>query len=143
MQGVKRKLVYVTLYEAIAWLISTFALALLSGSEVSHTGPLSIIITLIAVSVNFLFTYAFEWWEKRQRSQERTLKRRILHAAGFQVCLVVFLIPLIAWWMNVSLVSAFLMDFTIMLIIPCYTFVYNYLFDKSFGLPSHVSQVKA
>lgn len=96
MQGVKRKLVYVTAYELIGMTISALGLALLSGHAPSSTGPLAVVITTLAVSWNFIYNYLFEWWESRRASRTRTLKRRILHAVGFQLTLVVYLIPLIA-----------------------------------------------
>ncbi|MBK4114778.1 PACE efflux transporter [Pluralibacter gergoviae] len=136
MQGFKRKLVYVTAYELIGMTISALGLALLSGHEPASTGPLAVIITTIAVSWNFIYNYLFEFWESRQASRTRTIRRRVLHAIGFQLTLVVYLIPLIAWWMNVSLVQAFLLDAALIVIIPCYTFVYNWVFDKVFGLPA-------
>ncbi|CAI0963584.1 PACE efflux transporter [Serratia grimesii] len=136
MQGVKRKLVYVTAYEIIGMTISALGLALLSGNAPSSTGPLAVIITTIAVSWNFIYNSLFELWESRQASRGRTLKRRILHAVGFQLTLVVYLIPLIAWWMGITLWQALLLDMALILIIPCYTFVFNWAFDKIFGLPT-------
>ncbi|MBP1128504.1 MULTISPECIES: PACE efflux transporter [Serratia] len=136
MQGVKRKLVYVTAYEIIGMTISALGLALLSGNAPSSTGPLAVIITTIAVSWNFIYNSLFELWESRQASRGRTLKRRILHAIGFQLTLVVYLIPLIAWWMGITLWQALLLDMALIVIIPCYTFVFNWAFDKIFGLPT-------
>ncbi|BEN10120.1 hypothetical protein SMETP3_06080 [Serratia marcescens] len=136
MQGVKRKLVYVTAYEIIGMAISALGLALLSGHAPSSTGPLAVVITTIAVSWNFIYNYLFEWWESRQASRTRTLKRRILHAVGFQLTLVVYLIPLIAWWMGITLWQALLLDMALIVIIPCYTFLFNWAFDKLFGLPA-------
>ncbi|VTR52380.1 Predicted membrane protein [Serratia fonticola] len=126
MQGVKRKLVYVTAYEVIGMVISALGLALLSGSAPSSTGPLAVIITTIAVTWNLIYNYLYEFWESRQASRTRTLKRRILHAVGFQLTLVVYLIPLIAWWMEISLLQALLLDMALIVIIPCYTFVFNW-----------------
>ncbi|AOE98343.1 MULTISPECIES: PACE efflux transporter [Serratia] len=136
MQGVKRKLVYVTAYEIIGMTISALGLALLSGHAPTSTGPLAVVITTIAVSWNFIYNYLFEWWESRQASRARTLKRRILHAVGFQLTLVVYLIPLIAWWMGITLWQALLLDMALIVIIPCYTFLFNWAFDKLFGLPA-------
>jgi len=136
MQGVKRKLVYVTAYEIIGMAISALGLALFSGSAPSSTGPLAVIITTIAVSWNFIYNSLFERWESRQTSRTRTLKRRIAHAVGFQLTLVVYLIPLIAWWMGISLLEALLLDMALIVIIPCYTFVFNWAFDLLFGLPA-------
>ena len=44
--------------------------------------------------------------------------------------------------MQISLIKAFLLDLSLMVLIPCYTFVYNYLFDHIFGLPSHLVESK-
>lgn len=66
MQGIKRKIVFVTAYEVIGWLISALALAFLSGNSAETTGPLALVITTIAVSWNFIFNTAFEYWESKQ-----------------------------------------------------------------------------
>ena len=136
MQGVKRKLVFVSLFEVFGMTFSALGLALLSGTSPSSTGPLAVAITSIAVTWNFIYTTLFERWESRQVSRTRTVKRRIAHAVGFQLTLIVFLIPLIAWWMDISLLQAFLLDLALILFIPCYTFAFNWLFDRVFGLPA-------
>ena len=136
MQGVKRKLVYVSLFEVFGMTFSALGLALLSGTSPSSTGPLAVVITSIAVAWNFIYTTLFERWESRQPSRTRTVKRRIAHAVGFQLTLIVFLIPLIAGWMGISLWAAFLLDLALILFIPCYTFAFNWLFDRVFGLPA-------
>ncbi|MCH7295270.1 MULTISPECIES: PACE efflux transporter [Acinetobacter] len=143
MQGTKRRVTYVFFYEVLSFFICAMVLAVLSGTTISHTGPLSILIAVIAVTVNFFYNYVFEMWEKKQTSKKRTVLRRVAHAIGFQIVLVTILIPLIAWWMQISLVKAFLLDFSLMVLIPCYTFVYNYFFDHIFGLPSHLVEPAA
>lgn len=142
MQGIKRRVTYVFFYEIFSFLICAMLLAMLSGTSMSHTGPLSILIAVIAVTVNFFYNHVFEMWEKQQISKTRTVKRRVAHAIGFQLVLITILIPLIAWWMQISLIKAFLLDFSLMILIPCYTFVYNYFFDHVFGLPNHLVEAK-
>lgn len=66
MQGIKRKIVYVTAYEVFGWVISSVGLALLADSSTAVTGPLALIITTIAVSWNFIYNCLFEFWESRQ-----------------------------------------------------------------------------
>lgn len=141
MQGLKRRIVYVSSYEVIGMVISSIGLALLAGDSVEHTGPLSVMITTIAVTWNFIYNILYEKWEARQDSKSRTVKRRIVHAIGFQITLVIFLIPLIAWWMDISLVAAFWLDVAFIIIIPIYTFIFNWTFDKLFGLPAS-AQIK-
>ena len=135
MQGIKRKLVYVTFYELIGLCMSTLGLAYLSDTQASHTGPLAVMITSIAMLWNLIYNSLFEYWESRQATRRRSVARRVAHAVGFQLTLVVYLIPLIAWWLDMSLVEAFLVDLAFIILIPCYTFAYNWAFDRVFGLP--------
>lgn len=135
MQAIKRRIVYVSSYEIIGMVISSVGLAILAGDSVEHTGPLSVMITTIAVTWNFIYNILYEKWEARQSSHIRTVKRRVGHAIGFQLTLVLFLIPLISWWMDISLVAAFWLDVAFIIIIPIYTFIFNWSFDKLFGLP--------
>ncbi|EOQ72412.1 PACE efflux transporter [Acinetobacter lactucae] len=135
MQGIKRRIVYVSSYEVIGMIISSVGLAILAGDSVEHTGPLSVMITTIAVTWNFIYNILYEKWEARQSSHIRTVKRRVGHAIGFQLTLVLFLIPLISWWMDISMIEAFWLDVVFIIIIPIYTFIFNWSFDKLFGLP--------
>ncbi|MCO7519806.1 MULTISPECIES: PACE efflux transporter [Pseudomonas] len=136
MQGLKRKLVYVTFYELIGLCMSTLGLAYLSDTQASHTGPLAVMITTIAMAWNFIYNSLFEYWESRQATRGRSVARRVAHAVGFQLTLVVYLIPLIAWWLGMSLLEAFVVDLAFIILIPCYTFLYNWAFDRIFGLPT-------
>lgn len=136
MQGLKRKLVYVTFYELIGLCMSTLGLAYLSDTQASHTGPLAVMITTIAMVWNFIYNSLFEYWESRQATRGRSVARRVAHAVGFQLTLVVYLIPLIAWWLGMSLLEAFVVDLAFIILIPCYTFLYNWAFDRIFGLPT-------
>ncbi|MBA1204541.1 PACE efflux transporter [Pseudomonas capeferrum] len=136
MQGLRRKLVYVTAYELIGLSMSTLGLAYLSDTPAAHTGPLALMITTIAMTWNLIYNTLFEYWESRQVRRGRSLARRVVHAIGFQLTLVIFLIPLIAWWLGMSLTDAFIVDLAFIILVPCYTFIYNWLFDRIFGLPS-------
>ena len=48
---------------------------------------------------------------------------------------VAMLVPLIAWWFGVSLWQALVMDMALVVFFLVYTFVFNWAFDKVFGLP--------
>ncbi len=101
MQGIKRKLVYVTAYELIGmsirpwgWPCSPVPRPLPpapGGGDHHRRGDR-----------NFIYNCLFEFWERRQAVRGRSIVRRVAHAIGFQLTLVVYLIPLIAWWMGIS-----------------------------------------
>ena len=135
MQGIKRKLVYVGGYEILGLAVGTVVMTLLTGESPATTGPLALMITGVATLWNLAFNYLFEAWERRQRDRTRTVFRRILHAVGFQLTLVCFLVPLIAWWLGITLLQAFVLDLVFIVYIPFFTFAYHWAFDRFFGVP--------
>lgn len=141
MQGIKRKVVYVGLYEAIAIVAASLGFAFMSGQELSHAAPLSVAASVIAVCWNLVFNGLFEMWESRQAVKGRSVARRVAHAIGFEGGLVVILVPLVAWWLDVSLWHAFLMDLGLVVFFLVYTFAFNWVFDRVFGLPASAMAV--
>jgi uncharacterized membrane protein len=136
LQGPKRRVLYVTLYELIAIAAATLGLAVLTGQGAGHSGVVAVAASAVAVVWNVVFNWAFERWEARQAVRGRGIGRRIAHAIGFEGGLVFTLVPLFAWWFNVSLWQAFVMDLALIVFFLCYTFVFNWLFDRVFGLPA-------
>ena len=136
MQGVLRRVVYVGLYEAIAIAVVTLGLMLMSEAGAGASGALAVATSAIAMVWNVMFNRAFEWWEARQAVRGRSLGRRIAHALGFEGGLSVILVPLMAWWLGVSLWQALLMDLGLLLFFLVYTFAFTWAFDRVFGLPT-------
>ena len=136
LQGIRRRVLYVTLYEVIAIAAATAGLALVSGQGAGHSSVVAVAASAIAVLWNVVFNWAFERWESRQAVRGRSVARRMAHAVGFEGGLVFTLVPLFAWWFNVSLWEAFVMDLGLIVFFLCYTFVFNWGFDRIFGLPA-------
>ncbi|MBR8065642.1 PACE efflux transporter [Burkholderia ambifaria] len=140
MQGWKRRIVYVVMFEVLGILVASSVLGMLSGASATTSGLLGVMISTTGVTVNFVYNFGFEAWERRRAETTRSVGRRIVHAIGFQVALVTFLIPLIAWWLDVSLLQAFLYDAVLIVFFPIFTFAYNWSFDSVFGLPDAVTR---
>ena len=135
MQGIRRRVVYVTLYEAIAIVVASFGFAAMTGTNLERASVLSVMASVIAVLWNLAFNALFERWESRQRVRGRSVRRRIAHALGFEGGLVAILVPLVAWWLDISLWRAFLLDLALVVFFLIYTFVFAWMFDRVFGLP--------
>lgn len=135
MQGIRRKLVYVTLFELIAITISSTGLSAGSGASMQHAGVAAIASSVIAVLWNLVYNTAFERWEARQTVRGRSFKRRAAHAVGFELGLSICLVPLFIWWLQIGLGQALLLDIALSLFFLVYTFAFNLAFDKVFGLP--------
>jgi uncharacterized membrane protein len=136
MQGLRRRVVYVTLFELFAIGFASFGFVTLSGQDIAASSGAAVACSAVAIVWNVLFNHAFEHWESRQVQRRRTLMRRVAHAIGFEGGLTLFLVPLMAWWLEVSLWQAFWMDIGLLLFFLVYAFVFNWLFDRVFGPPA-------
>jgi uncharacterized membrane protein len=136
LHGMRRRVVYVSIYELIAIAVATLGLAQFSSHGVAHAGVMAVVSSGIAVAWNFIFNTLFERWEARQAVRGRSLRRRVAHAVGFEGGLVFTLVPLFAWWFEITLWQALVMDLGLVVFFLCYTFVFNWGFDQVFGLPA-------
>lgn len=140
LRGRRRRVIYVALYELIAIAAATAGLALVAGQSAGHSGVVAVAASAIAIVWNIVFNWAFERWEARQSVKGRSVCRRIAHAIGFEGGLVFILVPLFAWWFQVTLWQALVMDLGLVVFFLCYTFVFNWVFDAVFGLPLSAQQ---
>lgn len=102
------------------------------------------VISSIALTWNYLFNTLFERWEARQSVRGRSLTRRLMHGVGFEGGLVVMLVPLMAFWLNTSLLNAFVAELGFLAFFFVYAIAYTWAFDRVFGLPeSAVKQARA
>jgi uncharacterized membrane protein len=136
MQGIRRRIVFVTLYELIAIVATSAGLAAFSDSGLQRAGVAAVVSSAVAVVWNVVFNTLFERWEARQTVRGRSLARRAAHAIGFEGGLVVTLVPFFAWWLDITLWQAFVLDLGLLLFFLGYTFVFNWAFDRIFGLPA-------
>jgi uncharacterized membrane protein len=135
MQGLKRKVVYVTLFELIA-IGLTSSILVFSGHDAGHAGAAAVASSALAVIWNFIFNSLFEAWEARQATRGRSWKRRAAHAIGFEGGLVLVLVPLFAWWLDISLWEALVLDIGLLAFFMAYTYIFSLAFDRVFGLPA-------
>ncbi|MGP1681126.1 MAG: PACE efflux transporter [Giesbergeria sp.] len=136
MQGLRRRVLYVTIYEIIAIVVATVGMATVTGQGAAHSAVVSVASSVVAVLWNLAFNAVFERWESRQTVRGRSLARRVAHAIGFEGGLVLFLVPLFAWWFDMTLWQALVMDLGLVVFFLCYTFAFNWCFDWVFGLPA-------
>lgn len=139
MQGIRRKIVYVTLYEGFAILFASIGLAAMSGAGAGKSTALAVASSVVAVVWNLMFNTLFEAWEARQPVRGRSLGRRVAHALGFEGGLALILVPMFAWWLDIGLWEALVFDAALLLFFLVYTFVFNWSFDRVFGLPASAS----
>ncbi|AXK39498.1 multidrug/biocide efflux PACE transporter [Crenobacter cavernae] len=115
-------------FELLAVAICAPLLSWLMGGSLGHMGALTLMMSLLAMGWNMLFNTLFD------RAQQglgftRTLAVRALHAMLFEGGLVGLAVPLVAWWLGVSLIDALLFDIGILLFFLPYTMAFNWGYD--------------
>lgn len=135
LQGPLRRVIYVGLYELIAIAVSS-QIFILTGQDGLSSGVMAVAASLIAVTWNVTFNYLFEYWESRQSVKGRSIWRRTAHAIGFEGGLGLILIPIMAWWFNISLWAATVMEAGLLIFFLIYTWAFTWCFDRIFGLPA-------
>lgn len=136
MHGATRRVVYVGLYEGIAIVLSAILLEWMSNAGAAESLGLAIAASAVAMVWNLIFNAQFERWEARRHRRGRSLGVRVVHAVGFEGGLLFFLVPLVAWWYDVSLIQALWMDLGLLVFFLVYTFAFTWAFDRIFGLPA-------
>ena len=127
-KSVKERFFHALGFEVLALAICAPLGAWLLGYSLVHMGALTLMISLIAMSWNMAFNALFDQAQHRM-GFERTLMARAVHAVLFEVGLVLTVVPLAAWWLDIGLWEAFVLDIGIVLFFLPYTFAFNWSYD--------------
>lgn len=141
MRTTKDRIRHTLLFEGIALLLTVLIAPLLLDHSPLSLGALALILSLIAMSWNYLYNLLFDKWQAGIPPQHRSIKMRVLHAAGFEGGLVLIGLPLIAWWLQIGLWQALITDIGFSIAFMCYALVFNWGYDKVFPveIPALVS----
>ncbi|MFN3613880.1 MAG: PACE efflux transporter [Rubrimonas sp.] len=133
--AVRRRVIFIALYEVLAVAIVTAALAAAASRPATDTGAFALVGSAVAATWNYAWNWMFERWEARRRDPRRTTARRIAHAVGFETGLVVTLVPAMAWMLDMTLMQAFFYDLGLIVFFLFYTYAFTWAFDAVFGPP--------
>lgn len=126
------------MFEIIGLAIFVPGSAVLLNKPVMDMGVIGVISATTATVWNFLFNLGFDRTVLYLTGTARkTVAVRIIHAILFEGGLVVLLIPFIAWYLGISLITALLMDIAIIVFYLVYAFVFNIAYDRLFPVPLH------
>ncbi len=132
MQETPKKLIerifHASLYEVIALLLCTPLFAWLMNQPMMAMGALNLMISAIAMLWNMLFNALYDRMLKRWQWR-KTPALRIAHGVCFEGGLALLVLPLSAWWLNISLMAALALDIGLLLFFLPYTVLFNWLYD--------------
>lgn len=90
----------------------------------------------VAMLWNYLYNLGFDHAMQRLTGgAAKTTRIRILHAVLFELGLLTLMLPAIAWYLQISIWQALVMDIALALFYMGYAFVFNWAYDRVFPLP--------
>lgn len=139
------RLRYSSLFELLLLAILAPLGALVLERPVLDVGLLSIILCLKAMLVNLIYNWLFDLWDVRagRIPTERTLVGRITHAIGFECVLVLTSLPIVIWWLGLTLLQALLLDVAVTGIVVAYTIMFGWCYDRIFPVKQSLSVCSA
>lgn len=133
MRTFRDRVRHALLFEAVALAIFIPGSAVLFGQPLEHMGVIGIVSATIATLWNFVFNMGFDRALLRLRgSVRKTMALRVAHTLLFEAGLVIMLIPMIAWYLDIGLWAALLMDVAIVVFYLVYGFLFNIAYDWMF-----------
>lgn len=122
-------------------------MSLLLDRDILNVGLLSVLISVKAMLFNPFFNYLFDRNDVKHNRipTERKLLGRLQHAAGLEITLVATSLPLIIWWLDVTLMQALMVDLISIFLVMAYTLAFNWGYDRLFPViqPSACYQLKS
>ena len=132
MRTPQDRLRHTVLFEVIALLIAVPLFSAVSGHGMGETGVLALGLSLIAMVWNYGYNVLFDRLLSDKYQTQRSLKIRLLHALFFELGLLIIMLPIVAWWMQLSLIDALFMDIGFAVFFMAYAFVFNWAYDGIF-----------
>lgn len=140
LRTAKDRLCYSVSFEVSLMLILVPAGSLFFSKSIADMGLLGLVLSFKAMLVSLLFNWLFDLIESRRGvvSSDRSLLGRILHALGFEVCLLITSLPIYAWWLGLTVLQAIATDLVVTSLVVVYTYFFALAYDRLFPvLPEH------
>ena len=123
-------------FEIVGLALVTPAGAWLFDVPFADIGVVTVIGATIATLWNYVYNLGFDHLMQRVWGTTRkTPLIRVVHAIVFEACLLAFLLPVIALYLEIGIVQAFLMDASFAAFYAVYAFAFNWAYDRIFPLP--------
>lgn len=109
--------------------------ALVFAMPMHDIGVVGLVSATLAMAWNYVYNLGFDHLLRRHTgSTLKSLRMRIVHAAAFELGLLMVLMPFIAWYLGITLLHALIMDIAFALFYMAYAFVFNLGYDRVFPL---------
>lgn len=128
-RSIKERIFHACTFEFFAIIFTMLIGVFILNKPVDSMGILSVLISVTALLLNIVFNWLFDKFFPFVNG-DRPVHIRMLHAIGFEGALILFTVPMIAFFLKVTLVEAFMIEIGLLVFFLFYTYLYNWLYDK-------------
>ncbi|WP_372845169.1 PACE efflux transporter [Psychrobacter sp.] len=122
-------------FEIIALILSIPIMSFFFSFDLKDISVIAITGSIMATIWNYSFNIAFDKGMLRfRRSTFKTPAIRVLHVLLFEGGLLILYLPMVSWYLGITLLQAFIMDASLVGFYLVYTFSYNWAYDKMFPI---------
>ncbi|WP_201542961.1 PACE efflux transporter [Psychrobacter immobilis] len=122
-------------FEIIALILSIPIMSFFFSFDIKDIGVIAIVGSIMATIWNYGFNIVFDKGMVRfKRSTFKTPAIRVLHVLLFESGLLMLYLPMVAWYLGISLWQAFIMDASLVGFYLFYNLSYNWAYDKIFPI---------
>jgi uncharacterized membrane protein len=123
-------------FELIGILLATPLTAFAFHLDGSDSTVIVMASATVAMVWNYIYNLMFDHGMQRFRgTTQKTKTIRVFHAIFFEIGLLAIMLPAIAWYLQISLLDAFLMDLALAIFYMVYALIFNWAYDRMFPLP--------
>lgn len=124
-------------FELIGLMLCPLIASWVMGMQLLELGKLAIMLSVIATAWNYVYNLLVDkLMQKLLGRTQKSLPERVLHTLMFEAGLLLFVLPLIAWLLQISLKQAFVLDMGFVIFYLVYAFFYNWAYDRMFPIPA-------
>lgn len=122
-------------FEVIGLILVTPLGALVFYLPIAEIGVVTLVSASLATLWNYAYNVIFDHALLRLVGRlAKTVVIRVVHAVLFEAGLLLILMPFIAWYLGVSLLTAFWMDAAFSVFYLVYAFAFNWAYDLLFPI---------
>lgn len=136
MRSLSDRIRHALSFEILGLLIVVPLGALAFDKPMTDIGVVGVVSATLATLWNMAYNFGFDLFLRRRTGSTRKSQAiRVVHAVLFETGLLIVLLPFIAWYLGVSVWTAFVMDISFAAFYLVYTYLFNLAYDRLFPLP--------
>ncbi|MBR9863651.1 MAG: PACE efflux transporter [Rhodobacteraceae bacterium] len=125
------------LFEGLALFILISVGMLFLDLSLAGIGVIAIAGSVLATVLNYVYNLVFDLALKyKTGSTEKSLPARVIHTFGFEISMLMIMLPFVMWWLDLSLMHALVLDMSFTLFYLFYTFAFTWAYDRIFPVPA-------